>query len=202
MKKKSVEFIYFDIGGVLLRWKGIIDLIAKKSGKTREEAHAVFHSYDDRACIGELHPDDWGPLMSKDFGVDPKTLNINEMAEASFSAIVETHEFAKKISLKYPIGLLTNIYHGHYELFRKHKMIPDLQYAAVVESCKVGSIKPQKEIYRHSQKLTGKQPEEILFLDDLVRNIEAAKRQGWQAIQFDTSNPTKTIQEVEKLLES
>lgn len=46
--------------------------------------------------------------------------------------------------------------------------------------------KPDPAIYRHVLKELGTQPEETLFLDDKLINIEAARALGIQAIQFST----------------
>ena len=46
--------------------------------------------------------------------------------------------------------------------------------------------KPQPEIYHLLLEKLGIPPEEILFLDDKLENIEAARRQGIQCLQFST----------------
>src|ERR1019366_3710943 len=44
--------------------------------------------------------------------------------------------------------------------------------------------KPDPAIYRHLLKELGTRPEETLFIDDKLENIEAARALGMQAIQF------------------
>jgi FMN phosphatase YigB (HAD superfamily) len=46
--------------------------------------------------------------------------------------------------------------------------------------------KPDPAIYRHVLKELGTQPEETLFLDDKLVNVEAAEALGIKAIQFST----------------
>jgi FMN phosphatase YigB (HAD superfamily) len=46
--------------------------------------------------------------------------------------------------------------------------------------------KPDPAIYRHVLKELGTRPEETLFLDDKLVNIEAARALGIQAIEFST----------------
>jgi FMN phosphatase YigB (HAD superfamily) len=50
----------------------------------------------------------------------------------------------------------------------------------------LGIAKPEPAIYRHVLNELGVQPEETLFLDDKLVNIEAAQALGVRAIQFST----------------
>ena len=45
-------------------------------------------------------------------------------------------------------------------------------------SCELGIVKPEPEIYRRCIELLGVQPNEMLFIDDKVENIEAAEALG------------------------
>jgi HAD superfamily hydrolase (TIGR01509 family) len=46
-------------------------------------------------------------------------------------------------------------------------------------------IKPDPQIFEHLASAHQLEPAETLFLDDLMPNIEAAKRSGFQAMLFD-----------------
>jgi putative hydrolase of the HAD superfamily len=60
------------------------------------------------------------------------------------------------------------------------------RFDALVWSFQLHMAKPDPAIYRHVLKQLGVQPEEALFLDDKLVNIEAAWALGIQAIQFST----------------
>jgi putative hydrolase of the HAD superfamily len=51
-------------------------------------------------------------------------------------------------------------------------------------SCEVGLVKPNPAIYTWTCEKLGVPPEEALFLDDKIENIEAARKVGLNAIQF------------------
>ena len=53
-----------------------------------------------------------------------------------------------------------------------------------VISARVGLIKPQPEIYALAARHFGVPPTQLLFIDDVVDNVEAARRAGWQALHF------------------
>jgi HAD superfamily hydrolase (TIGR01509 family) len=56
----------------------------------------------------------------------------------------------------------------------------------LVWSYQLRMAKPDPAIYRHVLNELGTRPEETLFLDDKLINIEAAQALGMQAIQFST----------------
>jgi putative hydrolase of the HAD superfamily len=53
-----------------------------------------------------------------------------------------------------------------------------------VFSCRVGLLKPDAAIFEHAARLFGRAPAELLFLDDHLPNIVAARAAGWQAVHF------------------
>jgi len=57
-------------------------------------------------------------------------------------------------------------------------------------SCEVRLAKPDPAIYRACLSPLGLAPEEVLFLDDLAHNVEAAAKLGIQAQLFDTLEQT------------
>jgi putative hydrolase of the HAD superfamily len=65
----------------------------------------------------------------------------------------------------------------------------------IIYSHEVGVEKPDPRIYAIACERLGARPEEIVFLDDVERNVEAASAQGWHAIQYrDNAQATAAIQ--------
>jgi putative hydrolase of the HAD superfamily len=60
------------------------------------------------------------------------------------------------------------------------------RFDVLVWSYQLLMAKPDPAIYRHVLKELGTRPEETLFLDDKLVNIEAARALGIQAIEFST----------------
>src|ERR1035437_6908041 len=59
-------------------------------------------------------------------------------------------------------------------------------FDVLVWSYRLGIAKPDPAIYRYMQEKLGTRPEETLFIDDKLENIEASRALGMQAIQFST----------------
>lgn len=58
-------------------------------------------------------------------------------------------------------------------------------------------IKPGEEIYNLLCERYGLQPEECVFLDDTLKNIETARRLGWKGIHFTTRE--QAIEELRRM---
>jgi epoxide hydrolase-like predicted phosphatase len=67
-----------------------------------------------------------------------------------------------------------------------------------VESSVVGLRKPDPRIYRHTCDAIGVAPSEAVFLDDIGRNLKAARTLGMTTIKVD--DPDDALRELEALL--
>lgn len=53
-------------------------------------------------------------------------------------------------------------------------------------SCRVGSVKPEKEIYEALFETYGLRPEECVFIDDVPKNIEVGRSFGMKGVVLET----------------
>ncbi len=56
-----------------------------------------------------------------------------------------------------------------------------------VWSGRIGLAKPEPAIFAHLQNTLDAEPNDIIFLDDVAGNVEAARRCGWQALHFQSA---------------
>jgi putative hydrolase of the HAD superfamily len=63
--------------------------------------------------------------------------------------------------------------------------LPALQrlFARRFFSCRIGFVKPRAEYFLHIEAELGLAPEELLFLDDRIENVQGARACGWRAEQ-------------------
>jgi putative hydrolase of the HAD superfamily len=54
----------------------------------------------------------------------------------------------------------------------------------LVLSFEVGSVKPEEKIYKAVEEFSKLTPQEHLYIDDIAEYADAAKKLGWDAIQF------------------
>ena len=60
----------------------------------------------------------------------------------------------------------------------------------MIFSCDIRSVKPEEEIYRNCLGHLQLAPEEVLFLDDKLHNVEGARRLGMHSLVFETAEST------------
>lgn len=199
--KKNIAFVYFDIGGVLMRWQGMMEAIAVKYGKEKTVIEEAYWKYDDLACRGQMTTQRAWELMCKDLDLQhAAALDFVSFCFETFSPIETMHVLARKAAKRYPIGLLTNIHPGAVDGFLRKKFIPDLPYTAIVESCDVGYVKPEREMYEIAREKAGVPHENIFFVDDFPQNVIGARSLGWHSVQFQTDTPEKSVKEIRKML--
>ena len=83
-----------------------------------------------------------------------------------------------------PRILLSNTNEPHVTWIREQYPEVFPLFDECVLSHEVGMRKPEVAIYRRVEAITGRRPEEHVFVDDKLRNIEGARAAGWQGIEF------------------
>ena len=82
--------------------------------------------------------------------------------------------------------LLSNTNRIHFEMIRR--TYPLLRhFDAFVLSYQVGAMKPSPQIYQEAIAMAHCRPEECFFTDDIAEYVEGAKRQGIDAVQFQSA---------------
>lgn len=187
-----IKNIIFDVGNVLIgyRWKDML----MEHGLTEEEAIEM----------GERIFEDplWGTL---DIGiVDPATVighykeKYPEHAETiswfithgEFMHVARKRVWSQIPKLKekgYKIYLLSNY---SEDLFKKHTKDASFmkQLDGMVVSYQKNVCKPDQKIYEYLLKDYDLKPQECLFFDDRLENIERAKQLQFHAIQILSEN--------------
>ncbi len=82
----------------------------------------------------------------------------------------------------YPLYLLSNA-NKRYYAFETYKDIFKL-FSGTTFSSELHLLKPQKEIFVRFCQIHNLAPEECLFIDDQLENVQGARNTGWQAYQF------------------
>ena len=95
----------------------------------------------------------------------------------------------KKLRKNYKIILLTNNTVALDRLNKKYKFYKNFDY--VISSHVIRMQKPYKNIYKLLINKAKCKPNEILFIDDLERNLKPAKYLGMKTILFENSTQLK-----------
>jgi putative hydrolase of the HAD superfamily len=90
------------------------------------------------------------------------------------------------LAKRYRLVLLSNTNRIHFEGIQPNYPILRHFHARIL-SYEVGVMKPGAEIYRRAVAAAGCLPEECFFTDDMAENVEAALREGIDAVQFHSA---------------
>lgn len=197
--KSGVRFVYFDINGCLVRFfHRAFTEIAQDSGAPADVVETTFWHYNDAVCRGEMLIEDFNQQFAKRLGMDQ--LDWSKYYLEAVDKIDEMQEVVEWVADNYYVGLLSNIMPGLIEEMIRLKVLPVVRYDAIIDSSKVGAIKPEQQIYEIAQFQAGVQPAEILLIDDSRANLMAAEKMGWHVQWFDDYRPTESAARVREAL--
>jgi glucose-1-phosphatase len=97
-----------------------------------------------------------------------------------------TEALLEKLASRYRLMLLSNTNPIHYEMVRAN--YPLLRhFHDYVLSFEAGSLKPSSGIFKTALRRAQCDPDECFFIDDILINVEAARKHGMDAVQFQNS---------------
>jgi putative hydrolase of the HAD superfamily len=106
---------------------------------------------------------------------------------------------ARLLRSRYRVALLSNAFPTQRQVIQEqHGLDVDAEFDVYVNSAEVGLSKPDPAIYHLTLDRLGVAPEQAVFLDDSLRNVDAARQLGIRAIHF--VQPSVSLAELELLL--
>jgi glucose-1-phosphatase len=188
------EFIYFDLGNVLLYFDHGLALrsMAKIAGVDPARLREVImdselqNEYETGWISGEEFIDRIAKTLDR-------PLDSKEMLQAAAdmfvpnATILPVLEYVERLGI--PAGILSNTCEAHWNwiLHMRYPQVVD-RFSPVILSYEVNSMKPDEGIYRVATERAGRDPSQIFFTDDRQENIEAAKKFGWHGATFTSGD--------------
>ena len=197
--KTGVRFIYFDVNGVLVRFfHRAFTQITQDTGARADLAENLFWRHNDSLCRGQLSLEGLNQIFDKE--LNTQNFDWKKYYMSSIEPMPDVKIFVEWCAQNYRIGLLSNTAPGFLDEMRSRNLIPDVNYDAIADSSKLGSVKPEPKIYESAQELAGVEPNEILLIDNERPNLTAADHAGWQVLSFDDFEPDISIAQAREVL--
>ncbi|HZP55234.1 MAG TPA: HAD-IA family hydrolase [Candidatus Saccharimonadales bacterium] len=198
--KSGITFVYMDINGTLIRFphKAFTE-VAKIANQPTDMVETFFWRHYDPVNSGQITTAEFNDAFGKDLGLE--NFDWNKYYFDSLEPIHGMEDLVKWVASNYEIGIFTNSMPGSIDELKKRGMLPDVNYAAIVDSSKLGLVKPDPRIYEKAEELAAVEVKEILLVDDLRPNLVTADREGWQTIWSDEVNPEDTITRIKEALD-
>lgn len=188
--KNKIEAVIFDLGNVLIGFDHRIAVrrILKYTGKLEQEIYDLFF---DSGLTREFEK---GKIASREFFKQVKSRLELKISYTEFLPIWNeiffsrpgVSEFISSLKPGLSLVLLSNINKLHYD-YILHTFASSLALFGednVIPSYITGFVKPQKEIYDLAIQKTGVNIENIIYVDDRLDLVEAARNYGLNSIQF------------------
>jgi putative hydrolase of the HAD superfamily len=183
----TIRALYFDFGGVLVRTEDPAPRarLAETLGlSSREIERLVFESASaERAMVGEIPEEQhWQAVARKLKLPESEIPHLHEeffIGDRWDSALFD---FLRRQRKTVKTGLISNAWSGLRSVIVNEKL--DDAFDAMIISAEVGVAKPDAGIFRLALEKLGVEPQEAVFVDDVLVNVEAAQAVGMHAIQF------------------
>ncbi len=182
--KRKFKVILFDLGGVVVDVNNdhYIDYISRVSGRSWHKAKETVYRYTRLMEKDGIGMRDFNRGVAMSLGMNRKDVKWLEFYKKHVGIIDNTVALIRKLKGKYRIACLSNIDHVKYRYTRK---ILDFSiFNRRFTSCNMRMAKPERRIFRTVVKKLNVKPEEILFIDNDIRNVREARKVGICSIHY------------------
>lgn len=182
-----IKNVVFDIGNVLVSFKPEEYVDSKIIDKqiAQRVCGCIFKSEDwlmlDRGTKTEAEA--VRDFCLREAEISEHIQNVMKDWHLMLSPMSETVEILKKLKKKdYKLYYLSNYQVEAFEHISNYDFFS--LFDGGILSCNVKLLKPEKEIYEKLTEEYGIKPEESIFIDDTLVNVEGAAKQGFGTINF------------------
>ena len=190
----DADFLIFDLGNVIIA----IDY-HRSLGLIKNQLPEYLHSKVDGFYLTDFHKayeKGWidSPTFRNEvrsyFDQDWSDAEVDELWNSLLGKIPHYRlELVKKLRQTHRVGVLSNTNEIHikgvYELLKSEFQAESFEpfFDRIFYSHEMGLAKPDVAIYERMVAELGTTPERVLFFDDLLANVEGARRVGIHSVQ-------------------
>ena len=184
----AIAAIAFDLGNVLVAVDHLrfCRRLAPLAGMSPEAVYAaVFQTglepgYD----TGRLSSREFHRLLEAHFRLDLPYSVFREIWTEIFAPLDDMEEVAAHLARRYPLYMLSNTNPLHFRYIEAHFSGLLRHFRAFILSYREGSRKPEAGIFQALIRQVGLPPPQILFIDDKMDFVVAARSHGLVAWPF------------------
>ena len=198
----DIRFVYFDLGNVLVRFDPQIACanVSNLFDVSAEKVHAAVYETEQQTRYehGELSGEEFASSIRDQLGRSIEQMPTQRLLDAlsdMFTPIESMRGIVDQVhQAGIPFGILSNTCAAHWDWVRRQDWpVVHAAYRETILSFEAGAMKPNKRIYQLAE-LSAEVPcDQILFLDDKIENVEAAKERGWNAAECLGGDPAMEV---------
>ncbi len=184
----SIRAVIFDFGGVLIRQGDdrVRISLAKQLGVPLSRIDGlVFDSETShKASRGEITAAEHWEAVRQALGIEPEGMPaFLEKYWSEEKVNWGLLEYIHSLRPQYKVGLLSNAWDDLRQTIHERWNIDGL-FDEIIISAEVKLVKPDRRIFRLAVQRLQVQPEEAVFVDDVAENVDVARQEGLEAIQY------------------
>ena len=195
-----MKTVVFDFGAVLFRWQPVdllqqvLPTLAPDADAARALAARIFDVLEPgsewaRFDLGQVEAEELAPRLAQRLDVAVQDMQrliaaIPPHMQPLPDSVALLQQLKARGHRAFYLSNMPGSYAEH--LTRAHDVVP--QFADGIFSARVGLAKPDDAIFELARERFGLAPAQTVFLDDHPKNVEAARRHGWQAVLFENAS--------------
>lgn len=197
----SIKAVFFDLGGVIVRteFQAPRQQLAERLGMEYDDLVKIVFDSDSgiKATTGEINSDaHWDSVLKRLKRPASELVAIRDEFFAGDIVDRTLLDYVRSLRGKYKTGLISNAWSDLRDFIVREKF--DDAFDTLIISSEVGAAKPEPKIFQIALEQFGVRPNEAVFVDDFLINIEGCEKVGMKGIHFE--NPETALQQLEKLL--
>jgi FMN phosphatase YigB (HAD superfamily) len=196
----TTTWFLFDLGNTLIKlaYERVLENICRDASVKRDELIEILEEpggYRDmeRGAVTFL---DFYELVVDKSGYRGSARDFHTIWSDFFDGpILGIEGLLERIRARYRVGFLSNSNEVHAEEIPKKFAALFQKDDRFIFSHRFKVAKPDPEIFRRALEVLGAQAPQVVFIDDLIENVNAARSIGMQAFQFiDTVSLTRELE--------
>jgi len=182
-RSEKPKLVIFDLGNVVIRidWQPMFDLWSQVSGVPSNDLQQRFQFDENYEGFerGQLSARDYHACVCLSLGADLSFPDFVAGWNAIFQDTVEDiGALLAQLKDKVRVVAFTNSNEVHHQVWGKRFKEVLTHFHRIFISSEMGLRKPEAESFRHILWHYAMEPRETLFFDDLLPNVDAARRLG------------------------
>jgi len=201
----KISCVLFDLGGVIINWDNswLIQELCDRFQLQEEKVSKEFYKNLPDISIDKIGEKEFWHIIGKALESD-KLMNydksiLDEIFRKRVSLNNSIISLSRELSKKgITVGILSNTERVSYSVVEDLFSLDHFQYKFL--SYKIGHVKPNPEIYHHVIENIPFPKEELFFIDDLKPNVESARSEGIDSVQYSNYDELVNECNLRKLL--
>jgi putative hydrolase of the HAD superfamily len=184
-----ITWFLFDLGNTLIKlaYERVLENVCRSASLTRDDLVELLEEpggYRDMER-GAVTFREFYEFIADKAGYRGSLHEFREIWSDFFDGpIAGSEDLLDRIRAKYRVAFLSNSNEVHAELIPRRFSTLFRKDDRFVFSHRFRVAKPDPEMFRRALEVLGALPQNVVFIDDLIENVLAARAEGMRAFQF------------------